>query len=99
MCQKLLSRPKGQKVRPASQPDLRLAVVAVAPKSYFYPLQFKTSQKPRGCVANAHKNKVKLTFSHGASLPDPDRLFNAGLEGNARQTIDFFKGDKIMSVL
>ncbi len=50
-------------------------------------------------VANAHKNKVKLTFSHGASLPDPDRLFNAGLEGNARQAIDFFKGDKIMSVL
>src|SRR5712671_6577321 len=52
MCQKLLSRPKGQKVRPASQPDLRLAVVAVAPKSYFYPLQFKTSKKPRGCGCN-----------------------------------------------
>jgi len=33
-------------------------------------------------VANAHKDKVKLTFSHGASLPDPDKLFNAGLEGN-----------------
>ena len=23
-------------------------------------------------VANAHKKKVKLTFSHGASLPDPE---------------------------
>src|ERR1700751_992453 len=46
-------------------------------------------------VANAHKNKVKLTFSHGASLPDPDKLFNAGLEGNARRAIDFFEGDKI----
>src|SRR6201987_5890038 len=23
-------------------------------------------------VGNAHKDKVKLTFSHGASLPDPD---------------------------
>ena len=34
-------------------------------------------------VANAHKDKVKLTFSYGASLPDPDKLFNAGLEGNA----------------
>ena len=33
-------------------------------------------------VGNAHKDKVKLTFSHGASLPDPDKLFNAGLEGN-----------------
>src|SRR5262249_37313385 len=43
-------------------------------------------------VANAHKGKVKLTFAHGASLPDPDKLFNAGLEGNARRAIDFFRG-------
>ena len=50
-------------------------------------------------VANAHKKWVKLTFAYGASVPDPDKLFNAGLEGNARQAIDFFKGDKIMSVL
>jgi hypothetical protein len=46
-------------------------------------------------VANAHKGKVKLTFAHGASLPDPDKLFNAGLEGNARRAIDFFEADKI----
>jgi len=46
-------------------------------------------------VANAHKGKVKLTFAHGASLPDPDKLFNAGLEGNARRAIDFFEGDTI----
>src|SRR3977135_4227458 len=46
-------------------------------------------------VANAHKDKVKLTFAHGASLPDPDNLFNAWLEGNARRAIDFFEGDKI----
>ena len=46
-------------------------------------------------VANAHKDKVKLTFAHGASVPDPDKLFNAGLEGNARRAIDFFEGDKI----
>jgi hypothetical protein len=46
-------------------------------------------------VANAHKGKVKLTFAHGASIPDPDKLFNAGLEGNARRAIDFFDGDKI----
>ena len=29
------------------------------------------------------------------SLPDPEQLFNAGLEGNARRAIDFFEGDKI----
>jgi hypothetical protein len=46
-------------------------------------------------VANAHKGKVKLTFAHGASLSDPAKLFNAGLEGNARRAIDFFEGDKI----
>src|SRR5438445_5190442 len=46
-------------------------------------------------VGNAHKSKVKLTFAHGASLPDPDKLLNAGLEGNARRAIDFFEGDKI----
>jgi hypothetical protein len=45
-------------------------------------------------VANAHKGKVKLTFSHGAKLLDPDKLFNAGLEGNLWRAIDFFDGDK-----
>jgi hypothetical protein len=46
-------------------------------------------------VGNAHKDKVKLTFLYGASLPDPDGLFNAGLEGNARRAIDFLEGDKV----
>jgi len=44
-------------------------------------------------VGNAHKDKVKLTFSHGASLPDPDKLFNAGLGGNQWRAIDLFEGD------
>jgi hypothetical protein len=46
-------------------------------------------------VANAHKDKVKVTFDYGARLADPDKLFNAGLEGNQRRAIDFFEGDKI----
>jgi hypothetical protein len=46
-------------------------------------------------VANAHKGKVKLTFAYGARLADPDKLFNAGLEGNMRRAIDFFEGDRI----
>ncbi|KML07053.1 MULTISPECIES: DUF1801 domain-containing protein [Burkholderia] len=46
-------------------------------------------------VANAHKGKVKLTFMHGAQLPDPDKLFNDGLDGNARRAIDFFEGDRL----
>jgi hypothetical protein len=46
-------------------------------------------------VGNAHKEKVKLTFANGARLSDPDKLFNAGLEGNRWRAIDFFEGDKI----
>jgi len=46
-------------------------------------------------VGNAHKDKVKLTFSHGASLPDPDKLFNAGFGGKVWRAIDFSEGDKI----
>jgi hypothetical protein len=46
-------------------------------------------------VGNAHKDKVKLTFSHGASLPDPDKLFNAGFGGKVWRAIDVFEGDTI----
>lgn len=46
-------------------------------------------------VGNAHKDKIKLTFSHGASLSDPDRLFNAGLTGKVWRAIDVFEGDTI----
>ena len=46
-------------------------------------------------VGNAHKDKVKLTFSHGASLPDPDKVFNAGFGGKMWRAIDVFEGDEI----
>ncbi len=46
-------------------------------------------------VGNAHKDKVKLTFSHGASLPDPDKLFNNGFAGKVWRAIDLFEGDVI----
>ncbi len=46
------------------------------------------------CVANAHKGKVKCTFSKGAHLADADHLFNAGLEGNEWRAIDIFEKDR-----
>jgi hypothetical protein len=46
-------------------------------------------------VGNAHKDKVKLTFAHGARLPDPDKLFNATLKGNTWRAIDLLEGDKV----
>jgi hypothetical protein len=48
-------------------------------------------------VANAFKGRVNVTFAYGASLPDPEKLFNAGFEGNARRAINFFEDDKINS--
>ena len=47
------------------------------------------------CTGETYKDKVKLTFAKGASLPDPSRLFNASLEGNTRRAIDFHEGDTI----
>jgi hypothetical protein len=47
------------------------------------------------CVANAFKNKIKVTFYEGASLPDPDKVFNNGLDGKQWRTIDLYKGDKV----
>lgn len=46
-------------------------------------------------LANAHKDKVKLTFVHGARLSDPRKLFNAGLGGNQWRAIDVREGDRM----
>jgi hypothetical protein len=46
-------------------------------------------------VGNAHKDKVKLTFTYGASLADPHHLFNAGVGGKVWRAIDLFQGDAI----
>jgi hypothetical protein len=47
------------------------------------------------CTGETYKDKVKLTFAKGASLPDPAGLFNASLEGSTRRAIDIREGDKI----
>jgi hypothetical protein len=47
------------------------------------------------CTGETYKDKVKLTFAHGASLPDPSSLFNASLEGNARRAIDIHEGESV----
>ena len=47
------------------------------------------------CVANAFKDKVKVTFYEGASLPDPHKVFNNGLDGNKWRTIDLSEGAKL----
>src|SRR5690606_35552084 len=47
------------------------------------------------CTGETYRDKVKLTFAHGAALADPGRLFNSSLEGNVRRAIDFSEGDQI----
>jgi hypothetical protein len=47
------------------------------------------------CTGESYKTHVKLTFLKGASLQDPEGVFNASLDGNARRAIDLFEGDKM----
>lgn len=47
------------------------------------------------CTGETYKDKVKMTFTKGASLEDPSGLFNSSLEGNTRRAIDFHEGEKI----
>ena len=47
------------------------------------------------CTGESYKNVVKLTFSRGASLKDPARLFNSSLDGNARRAIDIQEGEEV----
>ncbi len=47
------------------------------------------------CHINVLKDKVKLTLSEGALLPDPQKLFNNGFGGNKLRAIDISEGDKL----
>lgn len=47
------------------------------------------------CTGETYKSIVKVTFLKGSSLKDPARLFNSGLDGNARRAIDIQAGDSI----
>ena len=47
------------------------------------------------CTGETYKSIVKLTFAKGASLKDPARLFNSGLDGNVRRAIDIGEGEEV----
>ena len=47
------------------------------------------------CTGETYKQVVKLTFARGASLADPDKLFNSSLDGNVRRAIDLREGEAI----
>ena len=64
--------------------------------------KWKKSSNPAGvptwsqggiiCTGETYKDKVKLTFARGASLPDPAKLFNSSLDGGTRRAIDLHEG-------
>lgn len=53
------------------------------------------SQKGNVLAVAAFKDHVKLNFFKGASLDDPNGLFNAGLEAKTTRAIDLYEGDQI----
>ena len=46
------------------------------------------------CIGIVLKERVRLSFAAGASLPDPKKLFNAQLLGKSR-AIDVAEGEKL----
>jgi hypothetical protein len=53
------------------------------------------SYKGNVVAAGVFKDHVKLNFFKGASLADPNGLFNAGLDAKASRGIDLHEGDDI----
>ena len=47
------------------------------------------------CTLELYKDKLKMTFAKGASLNDPDHLFNASLDAKVRRCIDLYEGDAL----
>lgn len=47
------------------------------------------------CTGESYTQVVKITFFRGASIEDPEKLFNSSMGGNTRRAIDLREGEKI----
>jgi hypothetical protein len=47
------------------------------------------------CTANILKERVRLSFPAGLSLPDPQKILSAVTEGNKTRIIDLYEGDAV----
>jgi hypothetical protein len=84
--------------RGAALADVRAAILAAEPgivEDWKWRGSPVWSKHGMIAVGNAHKDKVKLTFSHGASLEDPHKLFNNGFGGKVWRAIDLHEGDAV----
>jgi hypothetical protein len=51
--------------------------------------------KTNVCALGAFKDHLKINFFKGATLPDPNGLFNSGLEAKTSRSIDLYEKDKL----
>jgi hypothetical protein len=47
------------------------------------------------CTGETYNEVVKVTFARGASLEDPQGLFNTGFAGGTRRAIDIREGETL----
>lgn len=47
------------------------------------------------CTVETYKDKVKVTFAKGASLPDPAGVFNASLDAGTRRAVDIRENETV----
>lgn len=86
---------------------LRTVIKAVDPE-IVEEVKWKMPTRPEGlpvwshngmiCFAEIWKDNVKLIFSKGAQLQDPQKLFNARLKSRDIRAIEFHEGDKVNEV-
>lgn len=91
--------------REAALDSMRRLIVEADPKVVEEQKWRKPSNGMRGvpvwshdgilCTGETYKEYIKLTFAHGASLPDPSGLFNSGFGGGTRRAIDIREGEKV----
>lgn len=85
--------------------DAVRSLIVEAEPSVAEEAKFKKASNPAGvptfaadgliCTVETYKDKVKLTFAKGASLADPEGLFNASLDAGTRRAIDLREGDEL----
>jgi len=85
--------------------DLLRALIVEAEPEVVEEAKWKKPSNPAGvptfscdgliCTVETYKDKVKVTFAKGASLPDPAGVFNASLDAGTRRAVDIREGDSL----
>ncbi len=83
---------------------LRQLIITTDPQA-IEEVKWKLPSKPQGVpvwshggiisIADTLKNAIRLTFPKGASLPDPQKLFNTRLDSKSVRAIDFHQNEAI----